>query len=495
MYTATASSTTPTSIPPLSKFIQYDTHRFSIAAALLQLLLILAFAFTAEYANTVQSDTMSSGSVGLGGGHDGKSGKSGQGGMDFYYPLYQDVHVMIMIGFGCLMAFMESFTWGGIGLTFLTAALTIQCALLTNGFWHNVHLDHWSPIAFDIQSLIRADFACGAVLISYGAVLGKVTPLQLLVMAVVECVVFGGNEYVGAYVFGAVDMGGSIFVHTFGAYFGLAVSWALANLGEHHRVPSSSSSSSSSTSPATTSALALSTSAYTGPVSTKTTDTFAMIGALFLWCFWPSFNGALATGAQQHRVVVNTVLALSGSCVSTFMASSVFRRERRFSMVDVQNAALAGGVAVGSSSDLVIQPWGAVLVGCTAGVVSVAGFTWLTGWMERRMGVPDTCGVHNLHGLPGILGAIGGAVSAALAGTEAYGESITTIFPARANTCDSTYCGLSAGGQASYQMAALAVTLGIAVCGGVLTGMMMGEVSARAGRVRDEDVFVVEEEE
>lgn len=43
-----------------------------------------------------------------------------------------------------------------------------------------------------------------------------------------------------------------------------------------------------------------------------------------------------------------------------------------------------------------------------------------------------TTQVHNLHGMPGIVGALGGAISAASAGSNAYGESIGTVFPARA---------------------------------------------------------------
>ena len=47
-----------------------------------------------------------------------------------------------------------------------------------------------------VFSLIGAEFAAAAVLISFGAVLGKVSALQLLVMAVVEVVLFQVNEYV-----------------------------------------------------------------------------------------------------------------------------------------------------------------------------------------------------------------------------------------------------------------------------------------------------------
>lgn len=42
----------------------------------------------------------------------------------------------------------------------------------------------------------------------------------------------------------------------------------------------------------------------------------------------------------------------------------------------------------------------------------------------------DTCGVHNLHGMPAIISAIFSAIYASLATTENYKDSITEIFPA-----------------------------------------------------------------
>ena len=48
------------------------------------------------------------------------------------------------------------------------------------------------------------------------------------------------------------------------------------------------------------------------------------------------------------------------------------------SQVHVQNATLAGGVAVGTMADMVIKPWGAIFVGMAAGTVCSLGFTYLT---------------------------------------------------------------------------------------------------------------------
>lgn len=46
-------------------------------------------------------------------------------------------------------------------------------------------------------------------------------------------------------------------------------------------------------------------------------------------------------------------------------------------MVDIQNATLAGGVAIGSACDLGVSPAAALGVGFLAGIVSVVGYTSL----------------------------------------------------------------------------------------------------------------------
>ena len=56
---------------------------------------------------------------------------------------------------------------------------------------------------------------------------------------------------------------------------------------------------------------------------------------------------------------------------------------------------------------------GGEVVALVAGFVSVAGYVFVQPFLERTLGLHDTCGVHNLHGMPGLIGGIGGAISAA----------------------------------------------------------------------------------
>ena len=74
-----------------------------------------------------------------------------------------------------------------------------------------------------------ADFCAAAVLISLGAVLGKTSLVQLVIMAAFEVVIQSVNEHIGVEYLKAVDIGESIYVHVFGAYFGLAVAKVLNN--------------------------------------------------------------------------------------------------------------------------------------------------------------------------------------------------------------------------------------------------------------------------
>ncbi|CAH2009114.1 unnamed protein product [Acanthoscelides obtectus] len=50
------------------------------------------------------------------------------------YPLFQDIHVMLFVGFGFLMSFLKRYGFSSVGFTLLLASCIIQWAMLCQGF-------------------------------------------------------------------------------------------------------------------------------------------------------------------------------------------------------------------------------------------------------------------------------------------------------------------------------------------------------------------------
>ena len=55
--------------------------------------------------------------------------------------------------------------------------------------------------------ILEAGLTSAAVLISFGAVLGKLNPFQTLILAMIESTVFIANAYLGYKVLGVIDVG------------------------------------------------------------------------------------------------------------------------------------------------------------------------------------------------------------------------------------------------------------------------------------------------
>ncbi|NXE63298.1 RHAG protein, partial [Calcarius ornatus] len=349
------------------------------------------------------------------------------------YPHFQDVHVMIFVGFGFLMTFLKKYGFSSVGFNMLIAAFGLQWGILMQGFWHMKS----GKISVNIESMVNADFSTATALISFGALLGKTSPIQMLILTLLEITMFACNEHLVTKVFKATDVGASMTIHAFGAYFGLAAALVLYRPGLANK--------------------------HDNDESTYHSDMFAMIGTLFLWLFWPSFNSAIAEA--QVTAIINTYYSLAACTIVTFALSSLVDKRGKFSMVLIQNATLAGGVAVGTCADLEIHPFSAMFIGVIAGIVSVLGFQFLTPVMASKLRIQDTCGVHNLHGLPGILGGIAGIVVTAIKTETRNGHVLTP----------------------AMQAAALGSTLAIAIVGGALTGAILK--IPFLGQVSDQNCF------
>uniref|UniRef100_H2M3T2 Ammonium transporter AmtB-like domain-containing protein n=1 Tax=Oryzias latipes TaxID=8090 RepID=H2M3T2_ORYLA len=375
------------------------------------------------------------------------------------YPYFADVQVMIFIGFGCLLAFFRFYGFSGMVFNFLTATFAIQWAILMQGFFQ-FYYD--GKIHLGVINLLNAEFACAVVLISFGAVLGKTSPVQLLIMALLEILIFAVTEWAVLKYIRINDAGGTILIHLFACYFGLGVSFVLyrPNLNNGHAKE----------------------------ITSYHSDILSVIGTLFLWIFWPSFNSALTfKGDDQHRAILHTFIGLSSSTITAFALSALFNKRGKLTMADIQNVTLAGGVTVGASVDMMISPVAAYVLGVMGCTACFLGYKYMTPFLAKRMRIQDQCGIHNLHGLTGLISSVAGICAILLATEETYGPSLYQIFSHRAPPegdpklleLQKLIPGLKAGlgrtarDQALFQLAAVVTTIAASALGGVFTGLIM----------------------
>ena len=152
------------------------------------------------------------------------------------YAMFMDVHVMMAVGFGFLYTLLRRYAWSGVSINLLLCAFVLQWALLCQGFWTNVRARYlgllgassFPAIPLNLEGVINADYTVATVLISFGAVLGRLSPTQALWMGFWEALFATANVTVAAHL-GVADAGGSMVIHVFGAAFGLAFARAFGD--------------------------------------------------------------------------------------------------------------------------------------------------------------------------------------------------------------------------------------------------------------------------
>lgn len=61
--------------------------------------------------------------------------------------MFEDVHVMVYVGFGYLMTFLRRFGYSAVGNTLLQSAIVLQWAVIMRGIWRV----HGAKIRLDME--------------------------------------------------------------------------------------------------------------------------------------------------------------------------------------------------------------------------------------------------------------------------------------------------------------------------------------------------------
>ncbi|NXS71988.1 RHD protein, partial [Pandion haliaetus] len=287
---------------------------------------------------------------------------------------FQDVNHMVIFGFGFFLTFLKRYGFSSTGFNLLITVLGVQCSVLIEDL---IALLLQKRNEDGLTRITKAAVSMTAVVISTGTVLGKANPVQLILMAVVEIIVFHMSRWINTTFLEIPDSISMMHVHLFGAYFGLAVS-------SHFSEPSPRTEKNA---------------------STPKSDLLSMLGTLFLWVFWPSFNSVLFKN-DKSKAVGNTYFALAVSAVTAFTLSLLTTKDGKFRVTDIHSAVLAGGVTVGYAAHSIEYPWIAMILGLLASGITILGSYCLQRCLHPALKIHDTSGVHFTFGLPGVLGAL-----------------------------------------------------------------------------------------
>lgn len=341
----------------------------------------------------------------------------------------RSIHIlaMLLLGFGFLMVFLRGHEFTTLTATFLAVSISIPVYLLVKSFL---------PGEFEVMNIsgfLYAEFAAASLLICMGAVLGRLKMDQYFVLSILFTVAYIFNEWLlleSGLFEGFLDTGGSVAIHAFGAYFGLGVVATTAKKFQDKP----------------------------GPKADKISNEFCLLGSMILWLFWPSFTSAVVAPELGYLTVLNTVLALCGSTLATYVFSKLIRG--KIEVEDIANAALAGGVCIGSTCSTA-NPGFAMVIGICAGTLSTLGFAIIAPKVCKLIRGTDTCGVHNLHGMPGLLGGL-------------FGIAIT--------------------GNVGVQVGAVVATVVVGLVLGRVCGAILGLFGTKEVPYSDEGDFLLEEE-
>jgi Amt family ammonium transporter len=130
--------------------------------------------------------------------------------------------------------------------------------------------------------------------------------------------------------------------------------------------------------------------------------TFTMVGASLLWVGWFGFNAGsnLEANAYAALAMLNTFVATAAAALA-WMALEAMKR-RKASMLGAASGAVAGLVAVTPAAGFV-GPMGAIVLGIIAGAACYFAVTVL----KNALGYDDSLDVFGIHGVGGIIGALG----------------------------------------------------------------------------------------
>jgi Amt family ammonium transporter len=148
-----------------------------------------------------------------------------------------------------------------------------------------------------------------------------------------------------------------------------------------------------------------------------------LVGASLLWVGWYGFNAgsAVAANGAAGLAMINTTLATAAAALAWMFIE--WMGKGRPSLLGIATGAIAGLVAITPACGNA-GPMGAIVLGIASGVISF----WAVTSLKKALGYDDSLDVFGVHGVAGIVGALGiGILAAPGLGGTGFGEGIESV--------------------------------------------------------------------
>ena len=131
------------------------------------------------------------------------------------YIAFRDIMAMLLLGFGFLMTFLKTYGLGAVGFTMMLSILSMELNCMVEWLVRMLYGDVEMPMLVSMATLIDAEFAAATLMITFGAIIGRASPLQMMIICCSQSFFYAFNKVI--LVFGfiqAEDVGGSMTIHS-----------------------------------------------------------------------------------------------------------------------------------------------------------------------------------------------------------------------------------------------------------------------------------------
>ena len=375
------------------------------------------------------------------------------------YKIFQEINIIIFLGFGFLRTFLKHHSWTSISITLMSGVIAFEVGLFTLICWAAIFTRNWNNGILNFQHFLDASYCSATIVISLGAVLGKLSIAQYLVMIFIETIFSTLNYVLLRQKLKIIDVGGALTVHLFGSIFGgmfSLVSFIVKN--ERERIAKSP---------------------HLG--SNYNSNIFALFGTLILIAYWPSFNISLIRNNEDKcRGVINTYLALLGSISGTFCFSAL-TNFGKLKISNLLNSCFCGGIIVAGCCHIIDRFWVSIVLGFICGELTTFVCNSISDIL-KSIGYHDTSDIIYYHGIPGFLGGIITSIFVGNLGKEKSDLEKGLVYKYVGTLLNNTFISdnetinnetINIPKYAGIHFSAIFITLAIAAGGGFFSGFLI----------------------